>query len=393
MSQTPSLHILEEALRNTERRRAAILEGSLDPIVTIDEQGKIIEFNISAEQTFGYSREDVLGKEMAQVLIPPSMREMHYRGFRRYLATGENTVIGKRLRLPAMRSDGSEFMAELSINVVQVNGRPLFTASLRDVTEQILAEEELKRLNAELESRVTERTKALTELNEELRRSNEELQRFASIASHDLQEPLRTISNVMGLLRRRYETQLDAAAMEFINTSIEASVRMGAVIKGLLDYSRIASDSLIPKSVQCGRALDEALTNLRAAIEESDATVHYDALPVVLADEVQVMQVFQNLLANAIKFRREGIPPEIHVSATRADDEWVISVADNGVGIETQYFDRIFGIFQRLHDRTVPGIGIGLAVCKRIIERHGGRMWVESEPNAGSTFHFSLPAA
>jgi signal transduction histidine kinase len=227
----------------------------------------------------------------------------------------------------------------------------------------------------------------------ELARSNAELEQFAYVASHDLQEPLRMITGFVQLLERRYRDRLDQDAGDFIRYAVDGASRMRDLIHDVLAFARAGATGRAPAPTDCGRALDQAIANLGLAIDESGAVITREDLPTVLADRLQVVQVFQNLLGNAIKFRGER-RPEVHVGVERQGSEWVFRVRDNGIGIEPAYTGRIFNVFQRLHGRDrYPGTGIGLAVCKRIIARHGGRIWVESDPGAGSTFYFTLPVA
>ncbi len=254
-----------------------------------------------------------------------------------------------------------------------------------EIAGRTQAEEQLKSLNEELERRVVERT-------EDLQRSNEELERFAYVASHDLQEPLRMVGSYMQLLERRYKDKLDEDANKFIGFAVDGAKRMQALIQDLLAFSRVGSKGKAFEPTDCAGVLEIVLSNLKVAIGERKAAVTCDTLPTVMADPGQIGQLFQNLISNGLKFRGKE-PPNIHISARLDGDLWVFSVRDNGIGIDPQFFERIFIIFQRLHARgDYPGTGIGLAVCKKIVERHGGRIWAESAPGAGTTFYFTLPA-
>lgn len=233
--------------------------------------------------------------------------------------------------------------------------------------------------------------KTLARRTEELARANAELQQFAYVASHDLQEPLRMISSYMQLLERRYKDKLDADAHDFIAFAVDGANRLQQLINDLLTYSRVETRGKPPALTDCEEVLAQTLTHLQVAIQEANATISHDPLPQVMGDATQLVQLFQNLIGNAIKFRSEA-PPRIHVGVERGENEWVFSVSDNGIGIKPQYTERIFGIFQRLHTRAeYPGSGIGLALCRKIVERHGGRIWVESKPGEGSTFYFTIP--
>jgi light-regulated signal transduction histidine kinase (bacteriophytochrome) len=226
----------------------------------------------------------------------------------------------------------------------------------------------------------------------ELSRSNAELEQFAYIASHDLQEPLRAISGCVQVLQRRYGEQLDSRAHELINHAVDGSARLQTLIHDLLAFSRVGTRGKVFEPTDCNQIMADVIRALRTSIDESHATVTYDDLPTVVADSVQLSQVFQNLVGNAIKYRDERTP-QVHISAQRQDAEWVFSVRDNGIGIEEQYFERVFTMFQRLHTRTeYSGTGFGLAITRKIVERHRGRIWSESVPEQGSTFFFTLAA-
>jgi len=232
---------------------------------------------------------------------------------------------------------------------------------------------------------------SLEESIDELARSNADLQQFAYVASHDLQEPLRMVASYTQLLARRYKGKLDSDADQFIGYAVDGAIRMKRLINDLLTYSRVTAQDKVFELVDCNGLLEEALSNLRVAVEENRAVVTHDPLPTVMADGGQLGQLFQNLIGNAIKFRGKE-PPQVYVSAERRTGEWLFSVRDNGIGVDPQYAERIFVIFQRLHNREeYPGTGIGLALCKKIVERHGGRIWVASQTGQGATFHFTLP--
>lgn len=252
------------------------------------------------------------------------------------------------------------------------------------IEERLRAEDDIRRLNADLERRVRERT-------QELSRSNEELRQFAYVASHDLQEPLRTVGSYAQLLAKRYKGQLDSDADEFVRYMVDGVTRMHVLLNDMLAYSRVTdSEAKAFGEADSGAILKSALMNLEATIKDNDAVITSADLPMVTGDDVQLTQVFQNLIANSIKYRRTA-RPEIHVSAEQVDGAWHFSIRDNGIGIEAKYWERIFGIFKRLHGRELPGTGMGLAICKKIVERHGGRIWVESTLGEGSNFQFSLP--
>ncbi len=266
--------------------------------------------------------------------------------------------------------------------------------------ERDQAEKEILSLYEKLELRVLERTaelEARTRFSEaqakELERSNADLAQFAYIASHDLQEPLRMVASYVGMLSKRYGAALDDSARTYMQFAMDGASRMHALINDLLSYARAGTQAITKKQIPFERIMEQALASLRLTIGETSAVIDYASLPVVELDEVKMTQVVQNLLSNAIKFRRNGTPPRIRVSAERRGAEWLFSVADNGIGFDPKYQDRIFEVFQRLHGLgKYSGNGIGLSICRRIVEHHGGRLWADSRPGVGSTFFFTLAA-
>jgi PAS domain S-box-containing protein len=353
-----------EALRSSEARFAGIISISSDAIVSTDEEQRITLFNQGAENVFGYAAEEVLGKPL-DLLIPERSRSGHQAQVRGF---GDSPVVSRRMgergRISGRRKSGEVFPADASISKLELGGRRIYTAVLRDVTDRVRGEEEL-----------AART-------EELERSNAELEQFAYVASHDLQEPLRMVASYTQLLARRYRGKLDEDAEEFIGYAVDGVTRMQALINDLLAYSRVGTRGGAFEPVDTGAVLDRVLASLGPAMEDAGATVTHDP--------GQLGQLLQNLVGNAVKFRGEA-PPRVHVSAERGEGEWTFSVADNGIGIDPEYAERIFVIFQRLHTRgEYPGTGIGLAICKKIVERHGGRIWFEPAPGGGTVFRFTL---
>jgi light-regulated signal transduction histidine kinase (bacteriophytochrome) len=277
------------------------------------------------------------------------------------------------IELCGRHKNGGNFPIEIMLSPLESAEGTLVTAAIRDITTRKEAEAHLLRKV------------------DELNRSNEELGQFAYVASHDLQEPLRMVASYTQLLSRRYKGKLDSDADEFIAFAVDGASRMQRLIQDLLAYSRVGTKAQELLDISSEEALQQALVNLRGAVEESGAVVTHDPLPTVLADEMQLIQLFQNLIGNGIKYQNPGIP-RVHISAVRnGEQKWIFSVKDNGLGIDSQYFEKIFGMFQRLHKREeFAGTGIGLAICKKIVERHGGGISVVSQPGQGSTFRFAL---
>ncbi len=290
------------------------------------------------------------------------------------------------LDLPEGRMD---LWLDVSADPLYLAGRLHVLLSMNNITARKVAEECLRASRRQLE----QANEYLAQTARELARSNEDLQQFAYVASHDLQEPLRMVNGFLKLLDERYKGQLDDQARQYVNFAVEGTTRMSHLVRDLLEYSGVDRRGKKLEPTNAELALQGALANLRGAIQEAGAAVTNEPLPTIRSDATQLMQLLQNLIGNAVKFRREDCPCKTHVGAKRDGDNWIFSVSDNGIGMEPQHLDRIFVIFQRLHTRDkYSGTGIGLAICKKIVERHSGRIWVESTPGQGSTFYFTLPA-
>ena len=356
----------------TQAHLAAIVESSEDAITSTTLDGRIVSWNWGAQCLYGYTSEEVIGRTIS--LLYPAVRPDELQSILDRIKRGDSV---ERFETVRVRKDGRELRVALSVSPIKGPAGSVTGASAitRDITDRKRAEE------------------ALARRTEELARSNAELQQFAYVASHDLQEPLRTVANFAQLLSKRYRGKLDATADEFIDFVVDGVTRMQGLINDLLAYSRVGSRGKESGPADCGALLGRALGNLQAAITESGAQISHDPLPVVRCDGAQIMQLFQNLVGNSIKFR-DRPPPRVHVAAARSAAEWVFSVKDNGIGIDPQYAGRIFEIFQRLHTpKEYPGSGVGLAIAKKIVERHGGRIWVESRLRQGATFFFTLPVS
>ena len=365
--------LTEQALLASEEKNRLVITTAADAFVAINEEGRVVDWNPQAEVVFGWKRQEAISQDAAELIIPPEFRDAHRQGLAHFVATGRSKVLGRRLELQGQRRDGTPFPVELTVAPIPFGNRYLFGAFVRDISDRRLQE------------------RALTEKTAELERSNEELEQFAYVASHDLQEPLRSVSGFLQLLSRRYSGRLDADADEFIRFAVDGAARMQVLIQDLLSYSRVGTRAKVFMPVAMEAVLTRALANLREAVAERQAVITHDPLPEIWGDEVQLTQLLQNLIGNALKFTHEA--PRVHLGATRDGECWRFAVRDNGIGIAPEYAERVFVIFQRLHGRgEFEGTGIGLAVCKKIVERHGGNIGVEPGPGGGSVFYFTLTA-
>ena len=363
---------LEDTLRRERDRFNILLQTSPVGITFVNRDGQITFANPQAEKVLGLGQDEITGR----TYHAPAWRITDYEG---------NPFPEKELPFARVQETGRavhdvQHAVEKPYGkraLLSINAAPVFddegdfdgiVATVQDITERKRAEKELQR-------------------------SNEELQQFAYVASHDLQEPLRMVSSFLQLLQQRYGGELDERADEYIYYAVDGAARMKRLINDLLQYSRVATRGKPLRPVSSQEIFDEVLKDLQVIIQEQTATITHEPLPMIRGDRTQVRQLLQNLMGNAIKFHGDE-PPRIHVCAERENGMWRFAVRDEGIGIEQRHAERVFVIFQRLHGKTkYEGTGIGLAICKKIVERHGGRMWLESEPGAGSTFYFTLPAA
>jgi PAS domain S-box-containing protein len=369
-------------IEQAQHKFKGLLESAPDAIVIVGENGTIHLVNNKCEHIFGYTKNELIGHDV-ELLLPERFRTTPNKNRKLFydFPGVRSTDVG--LELLGQRKNGEEFPVEISISPLDTEEGVLVTAAIRDISEKKSLEKEIREANVTLEKKVKQRTA-------ELEIKNKELEQFAYVASHDLQEPLRTTSSFVELLRKQYYGKLDDNADRYINYVIQASDRMKTLIKDLLDYSRIGREKQF-EPVDCNVAFSEVMADLAKVIKENKAVITAGDLPVVNAFPTELKLLFQNLISNSIKFQKPGIAPHIEITTTRGNGHWHFHFRDNGIGIEKQYQQRIFIIFQRLHNRSVyEGSGIGLAHCKKIVELHGGTIWVESEAGKGSTFHFTL---
>lgn len=344
----------------------SIMDNTVDGLISIDEKGMILTYNKACEHIFGYEAEEAIGQNV-KILMPEPYKAEHDGYLADYIRTGKRKIIGIGREVMGRRKDGSVFPIDLSVSEVAVDGHRLFSGIVRDISERKKAEEEIMR-------------------------SNEELERFAYIASHDLQEPLRMVSNFTQLLEEEYGPEMDEQAREYMGFIVDASRRMQELVFDLLEYSRLNTDDSGFSEFDSTEQVEAVLRNLGETIREKGAVVQVGAMPHIYGSPLRFSRLIENLVANAIKYAEKGKAPIVSVEAEERKEDWLFKVSDQGIGIKPEYLTQIFIIFKRLHNKQeYGGTGIGLAICKKIVESFGGKIWVESVYGEGSTFFFTVP--
>ncbi len=370
-------YVIASIIDITERKKAEerfrlVVESAPNAMVLINQSGAITLINRQVETLFGYSRDELVGGKI-EMLIPERFKAQHpqQRGF--FFEHPQARAMGAGRELFALRKDGSEVQVEIGLNPIETADGQMVLASIIDITERKIQEATLLK-KAELEVR------------------NKELEQFAYLASHDLQEPLRTVANYMQLFEEDYGSVLDNEGKRYLQAVSNATLRMRILIKALLDYARLGSNTKI-KYVDCSDIISHVLADIHSTISATRAIVSVGPMPKLHVYEIEMYQLFQNLISNALKFSRRNVVPEIKIEARERSGKWQFSIADNGIGIESKDFEKIFQIFQRLHTKDqFEGHGVGLANCKKIVQLHQGEIWVGSSMGVGSTFFFTIPA-
>lgn len=372
-----------------------VMNAVKDGIITANDKSEIIMVNKEVEEIWGYTSAELIGKDLT-ILMPMNYRQRHTQGMNRYLRTRETRVLNTNVIMEGLKKNGQAFPLEINISDLEFQGRHLFTAAVRDISTRIKAENELRSSKALLEQRTLDLEQAQRQLKitiEELKNSNHDLERFAYVASHDLQEPLRTVKGYLELIKTRLGEEITSEVEEYLSYADLGVLRMEQLIQGLLEYSRIGRGTSTMKDIEFQDIITLVRYNLQEQIQTSQAEIILDQLPEhINGNKIQLVQLFQNLISNGIKFVKPGTQPHIQIRCARGQNAWEFSVQDNGIGIAESQQEEIFEVFKRVHpNSTYQGAGIGLAICRKVVERHGGTISVASAAGAGTTFSFSLP--
>jgi len=369
------------ALRRLEQNELyQVLDHSPDPTIIVDASGRIVFASLQVEQVLGFERKDLLGLGL-EVLIPERFHPTHAGHIRDFFARPSARPMGQGVDLWARGRDGREIPVEISLSWIGESDERLVVASLRDVSTRRRARDELEQVNRELARRTREQEAVVNDLRV-----------FAQAASHDLQAPLRQVAQFLSLLDRRHGDSVSAEGREYLRCAMESAARLSMMVKDVLEYSRLGATEQRLGPVDLSDLLDRVLERIQVLLDEVGARITRDPLPCVLADASQLAQLLQNLITNALCYKSDAAL-QVHVSASFDGERWAVSVRDNGIGIAPSQHAKIFDMFQRsVGNEERPGSGVGLAICKRVVERHQGRIWVDSEPGHGATFSFTLPA-
>lgn len=368
----------EVELEKSEEVRKLIMNAAMDAIIGMDKNGVVTLWNLQAEKIFGWKEEEVIGKKLLEFILPNTAGDNNVKDFNKNIKKGK--LLNKLFELTVLNKQRKEFPVELSIVTIIQAGKEFYCAFIKDVTERKQNEKALMQLNRKLKKRA-----------EELAASNAELEQFAYIASHDLQEPLRMITSFLTQLEKKYQNRLDKKAIQYINFAVDGAVRMRRIILDLLEYSRAGRKAVEFEDIDLDKVLKDVLHLNQTTIDEQHAVIKSDHLPTIFGARTPLQQVLHNLIGNALKYQKPDVKPRINVNVKEEENYWKFSVSDNGIGIEPKHYEKVFIIFQRLHNREdYSGSGLGLAICKKIIQNHNGNIWIESEPGIGSTFHFTI---
>jgi PAS domain S-box-containing protein len=380
------IHTQNQALSESGERIRAVLNSAMSAVIVIDESGRITDWNGRAEIIFGWSRQEVLGKELTDTIIPVSYRSMHQEGLKRYLKTGVGPVLDRVIEITAIRRNGEEFPVDLSVSALRSGNKTAFCGFITDITERKKAEEEIRQFNQHLEQMVKDRTT-------ELEMANKELEAFSYSVSHDLRAPLRSIHGYMNIFSEDYAANMDAEAQRLMGIILNNAKRMGQLIDELLAFSKLGRQELVKTNISMHDMAMNVWEDLRRNEGSRDVQLILHPLADAYADNGTIKQVWINLLANALKYSKHRDKAIVEVGSEENDSVKTYYVRDNGAGFDMQFYDKLFGVFQRLHsNKEFEGTGVGLAIVQRIVLKHGGKIWAESKPNEGAIFYFTLPA-